>query len=95
MFIMFIVLMMFGADKIPDIARTVGKGIAQLKNATNEIKSEIHKGAEDNGLTTTINDINAQINKAKDNILSDAPTIPTEKIKEDIDEITGPIKRQL
>ena len=35
-FIIFIALMLFGADKIPDIARTMGKAMAQLKNATNE-----------------------------------------------------------
>ena len=40
-FIIFIALMLFGSDKIPDIARAMGKGMAQLKNATNEIKSEI------------------------------------------------------
>ena len=48
--IVFVVLMLFGSDKIPDIARTMGKAMAQLKNATNDIKSEIQKGAEANGL---------------------------------------------
>ena len=48
-FIMFIVLMLFGSDKVPEIARTVGKTMAQIKNATNDIKSEIQKGAEANG----------------------------------------------
>ena len=45
-FIILVVLMLFGSDKIPDIARALGKGMAQLKNATNEIKSEIQKGTE-------------------------------------------------
>jgi len=78
-FILFIVLMLFGADKIPDLARTLGKGMAQLKNATNDIKSEIHKGAEANGLDQTFRElhgnftdvsanINNEINKAKANI---------------------------
>ncbi|OYU80473.1 MAG: Sec-independent protein translocase TatA [Flavobacterium sp. BFFFF1] len=48
-FIIFIALMLFGTDKLPEIARGLGKGIAQLKNATNEIKSEIKKSAEDHG----------------------------------------------
>ena len=94
MFIMFIVLMMFGSDKIPEIARTLGKGIAQLKNATNEIKSEIHKGADSHGLSDTITNINAQITQAKENMVGDAP-VQVEKLKEEIDDITGPIKRQL
>jgi len=42
--------MLFGSDKIPEIARTLGKGMAQLKNATNEIKHEIQKGVEENGI---------------------------------------------
>jgi sec-independent protein translocase protein TatA len=49
-FIMVIVVMLFGADKVPEIARTLGKGMAQLKNATNDIKTEIQRSAEENGL---------------------------------------------
>ena len=98
-FIMFVVLMLFGSDKIPDIARTMGKAMAQLKNATNDIKSEIQKGAEANGLdvkslTDMTGDITSEINKAKDNLLGDT-TAQIEKAKEEIDNITGPIKRQM
>lgn len=77
-FILFIALMLFGSDKIPEVARTLGKGMAQLKNATNDIKSEIQKGAEANGfdaktLTDITGSINDQINQAKENILGDTP----------------------
>ena len=75
-FIMFIVLMLFGSDKVPEIARTMGKAIAQLKHATNDIKSEIQKGAEANGfdsnsLSDLTGNIASEINKAKENLLSD------------------------
>jgi sec-independent protein translocase protein TatA len=103
-FILFIALMLFGSDKIPDIARTMGKIMAQLKNATNDIKSEIQKGAEANGLDKTLQEmhgnfsditgnINSEISKAKDKLLADT-TVKTDSIKEELDEITGPIKRQ-
>ena len=49
-FIIFIAIMLFGADKIPEVARTLGKGMQQLKNATDDIKTEIHKTASENGL---------------------------------------------
>ena len=63
-FIIFIILMFFGSDKIPEIARTVAKGIAQLKNATNDIKSEIQgSGIDVNSLTGGISD---EISKAKE-----------------------------
>ncbi|MDD2675660.1 twin-arginine translocase TatA/TatE family subunit [Flavobacterium petrolei] len=123
-FIMFIVLMLFGSDKVPEIARTMGKAMAQLKNATNDIKSEIQKGAEANGfdaktltdfrgnITSEINkakenllgdtsqftditgNITSEINKAKDSLLADT-TAPIETTKEVIEDITGPIKRQM
>ena len=35
--------MLFGADKIPELARGVGKGIREIKNATGEIQNEITK----------------------------------------------------
>lgn len=105
-FIILIVLMLFGSDKIPDIARALGKGMAQLKNATNEIKSEIQKGAQDNGLdmNTLTGGISDEINKAKEGITKMVNPMeninldvqnPIEKVKEDIETITGPVKRQL
>lgn len=105
-FIMFIVLMLFGSDKVPEMARTMGKAMAQLKNATNDIKSEIQKGAEANGLdakslTDITGNINAQINDAKSGLLGDTTNLlgdtatEIDKVKEDIDSIAGPIKRQI
>jgi sec-independent protein translocase protein TatA len=104
-FILFIVLMLFGSDKVPEIARTMGKAMAQLKNATNYIKSEIQKGAEANGLdakslSDITGNINAQINDAKSNLLGDTTNLlgdtatEIDKVKEDIDSIAGPVKRQ-
>ncbi len=37
--IFFIVLLVFGSDKIPSIAKGMAKGINQIRHATNEIKS--------------------------------------------------------
>ena len=98
-FIMFIVLMLFGSDKIPEIARTMGKMMAQLKNATNDLKSEIQKGADANGLdakslTDITGSISSEISKAKNNILNET-NATSDKIKSEIDEIDGPIKRNL
>lgn len=96
-FIIFIALMLFGSDKIPDVARTMGKAMAQFKNATNDIKSEIQKGADENGLTSSVKDLtkgfNDEVTKIKSGI--DSNILPeANKLKEEIDDITGPIKRQ-
>lgn len=79
-FILFIVVMVFGADKIPEIARGLGKGMRTLKDATNDIKSEITKSAEKSGIDTSITkDINDEIKRVKD----------------DIGDFTGSVKRKL
>jgi sec-independent protein translocase protein TatA len=98
MFIIFIALMLFGSDKIPDIARAMGKGMAQLKNATNEIKSEIQKGAEANGIDTSLKELTSgfttEVEKVKESLDTNI-TSTLEKTNQDIEELTGPIKRQL
>ena len=79
-FILFIVLLVFGADKIPEIARGLGKAMRQVKDATNDIKSEITKSAEKQGVDI---DITKNVRKEID------------QVKDEVDEITGPIKRKL
>ncbi len=104
-FIILIAIMLFGADKIPEIARTVGKGMNQLKNATDEIKHEISKSAEISSITEEIDKAKEGFNKMitehvpenplKLDAISDIKT-EIEITKTSIEEIEdGPIKRQL
>jgi sec-independent protein translocase protein TatA len=103
--IIFVVLMLFGSDKIPDIARTLGKMMRQLKHATDDIKSEIQKSADANGLDSQSlsSGISQEIQKVKQDFndivkptdLDTAFKTEIEKTKEDLEQITGPIKRQL
>ena len=76
--ILLIVVMVFGADKIPEIARGLGKGIRQVKDATNDIKKEINDSAKDQGIDT---DLAKNIKKEID------------AVKSNVDDFTGPIKR--
>jgi sec-independent protein translocase protein TatA len=39
-------LLLFGAKKIPELARGLGKGIREFKDATKEIKDEIEEGSK-------------------------------------------------
>ena len=41
------VLLLFGAKKIPELARGLGQGIKEFKKATREVTDEIHNAAED------------------------------------------------
>lgn len=42
-----VVIMFFGSKKIPEIARMIGKGISEVKNATNDIQQEIKSSVPD------------------------------------------------
>ena len=77
-FIFFVILLVFGADKIPSFARTLAKGIVQVKQATNEIKSEIQKTAKDNPVSEIKEHIKSEIDEAKN----------------DFDDLTGSVKRK-
>ena len=44
--IVLFVVIFFGAKKIPEIARGLGKGIREFKDATKDIKHEIEEGAK-------------------------------------------------
>lgn len=102
--IILVVLMLFGSDKIPDIARTLGKVIKQLKHATEDIKNEIQKSAGENGLDTTdlTGGISEEIQKIKQDVteivkpneMESTLNQEIEKTKEDLEQLTGPIKRQ-
>jgi sec-independent protein translocase protein TatA len=45
--ILLFVLLFFGAKGIPDIARTMGRTLRQVRDASNEVQREINKGAHE------------------------------------------------
>lgn len=45
--ILLVVLLLFGAKKIPDLARGMGRGIREFKDASAEIKREIEADPSD------------------------------------------------
>ena len=57
--ILVVVLVLFGAKKIPELAKGLGKGMREFKKATEDIKREINESS---------NDIKKDINEMKDNI---------------------------
>lgn len=45
--ILFVVLLLFGGKKIPELMRGLGKGIREFNNARNTIESEIKEGLKE------------------------------------------------
>ena len=47
MVIILVVLLLFGAKKIPELARGIGQGINEFRKASSEIRNEIDKGTKE------------------------------------------------
>lgn len=62
--ILFVILLMFGGKGIPGIAKTLGKGIREFKNATNDIQRDIQEGTS--GISQQVNEQIQEIKKEID-----------------------------
>ncbi|MBN1928934.1 MAG: twin-arginine translocase TatA/TatE family subunit [Chlorobiaceae bacterium] len=45
--IFLIILLLFGAQKLPELAKGLGKGMKEFKKAQNEIEEEFNKAADE------------------------------------------------
>ncbi|WP_245966098.1 twin-arginine translocase TatA/TatE family subunit [Thermaurantimonas aggregans] len=67
-FILLFVLLFFGADSIPEIARSLGRGLYEIRRATQEIKNEITRSAEEVIEKEKLSDTTKEIEKVKQEI---------------------------
>ena len=49
--ILFAILLLFGAKRIPELAKGLGRGIREFKDATKEIKNDIESSVKDDNTT--------------------------------------------
>ena len=59
--ILFIVLLLFGAKSIPEVARMLGKGLNEFRKASEDIKKEFNK--ETSGLSDDFKDFKKTLKK--------------------------------
>ncbi len=45
--IMFIVLLLFGANRLPDLARGMGRAVREFKKATSSVEQEVRRAMEE------------------------------------------------
>jgi sec-independent protein translocase protein TatA len=55
--ILIIILMFFGSKSIPSIAKTLGRGLYEIRNASSEIQNEIKKSGVDIGKDMNLKNI--------------------------------------
>lgn len=64
--ILLIVLLLFGANKIPEIAKGLGKGMREFKKATDDIKREMNDHTND--LKKDFKELDDDIKKVKEDL---------------------------
>ncbi len=47
MMIMFVILLLFGANRLPDLARGFGKAVREFKKATSGVEQEVRRAMEE------------------------------------------------
>jgi|GEM_PF-694144 len=62
MLILAVVLLLFGGKKLPELARGLGKGLRDFKDASEGVKREIHRNINSVGITDEINDFKSTLN---------------------------------
>lgn len=82
--ILLFVLIFFGSKSIPGLSRSLGRGIRQIRDASQEIKDEIRKTTGD---IRNEMDINRTIHEAKNKL-----TIPIEEAVSELDLNSDSIK---
>jgi sec-independent protein translocase protein TatA len=92
-FVLLMVLLLFGSKEIPRLARTFGQGMREFRRATEDIKKEIESSTPD--LMNDVNDIKRNLtreaNEIKRNITRDTDVIK-KNISRDAEQIKKNIK---
>jgi sec-independent protein translocase protein TatA len=83
--IIIVALLLFGAEKLPDIAKTIGKGMRDFKKATDDIRNEIE---------SSTSDFRKDLTDVRDSIKTDV-TSYTEKITKDMNDVSDSIKNDM
>ena len=74
--ILFAILMLFGSKGIPDVVKNLGRGMNEIRNASNEIKRDIQKAGlemrKDLKLDDTVNQLKKDLEEPKNTISMDS-----------------------
>jgi len=64
--ILLVVLLLFGANKIPEIARGLGKGMREFRKAADDIKREMNNQSDD--IKKDFKELDDNIKKTQDDL---------------------------
>lgn len=84
-----VVLLLFGADKIPEFARSLGKGIRYVKDATDGVKRDIQSSVDE-----VKTDVDKSVKEAREGFdsVKRVKREVRDNIKETVDDFTKDVK---
>jgi len=85
--ILIVAIIVIGPKKLPDLARSLGKGMTELKKATRELKESVNLDEAVSDIKKSV-DIDGSINDIKESIGMDG----IDDIKGAMDDIVGSVK---
>jgi sec-independent protein translocase protein TatA len=94
--IIIVALLLFGADKLPEIAKTVGKGMRDFRKATDEIRREIETSTSDfrKDLTDVSESIKTDVSNYTEKINREANDV-AQSINSDVNNIASEAKKNM
>ena len=86
-----VVLLLFGADKIPQFARSLGKGIRYVKDATDSVKRDIQSSVDEVKV-----DIDANVKEVKEsmNVVNSVKRGATSSFTQVMEEISDTVEKK-
>ena len=75
--VILVVVILFGPDKIPSIARDLGQAVRKMRGAVEDIKTEIMKETDN-----PVSDIKKEIEKVRESVRIDPLDLHVQKEKE-------------
>lgn len=82
--IFIVALIVFGPKKLPELGKTIGKGIAELKRAMQNVKEQIDSEVDISASKGPIEDVKPELSKEKTDKVKGSPdqTVQRESTKE-------------
>ena len=69
--ILFIILLLFGAKRLPELSRALGKSLSEFKRGKEDLEREIHKVKNDIHTAATEPEIEEVVNEESDDELDE------------------------
>jgi len=94
--IIIVALLLFGAEKLPDIAKTLGKGMRDFKRATDDIRRELENSTMDirKDMSDVTDSIKKDVTDFQNKITRDVNEV-NDSVRNDVNNATSGVRQEM